>query len=398
MVELRILRSAEWTIPIPARQLHDRSALAALTQDVLDPHSSGVFIRLATDRQRSQLIDVLSLPAQIAIAGLGGLIFHSLGIPAAWLSGSVIAAVLWIAASQPRPLPKPAADAAMLISGATMGASITPEALAAMSRYPSSLAILVVGVFAIAGASALWLMRISGWQRDDAVLASVPGALSTVLAVAADRRADVASIAVVQSFRLFVLIALLPGFVVSVGGGAAGPMLLGEGQPVMSPAGLALVLVGGLALGVVFERLRVAAPILLGATVVSTALHVTGRTPGVVPPVIATGGLVLIGIFIAERFGNLNRASLRKLIPAALGSFAVGMVVAAAFSGLAAWLAQVSYANALVAFAPGGLEAMMVLALILGLDPLYVGIHHIARFLGIGFFVPFVIAGLQRKR
>ena len=55
-----------------------------------------------------------------------------------------------------------------------------------------------------------------------------------------------------------------------------------------------------------------------------------------------------------------------------------------------------SFADGLVAFAPGGLEAMTVLALILGLDPLYVGIHHLVRFLGIGLVVPFVVAWLQR--
>jgi hypothetical protein len=66
------------------------------------------------------------------------------------------------------------------------------------------------------------------------------------------------------------------------------------------------------------------------------------------------------------------------------------------FAALAAWLAGVSFANSLVAFAPGGLEAMTVLALVLGLDPLYVGIHHLVRFLGIGLVLPFIVSRLQR--
>jgi hypothetical protein len=119
--------------------------------------------------------------------------------------------------------------------------------------------------------------------------------------------------------------------------------------------------------------------------------------PGVVPPVIATAGLVLIGLFIAERFRTLEWASVRGLAPAALGSFALSMAVASVFAGAAAWLARVGFADALVAFAPGGLEAMMVLALVLGLDPLYVGVHHLVRFLGIGILVPFVVAWLQRS-
>jgi len=341
---------------------------------------------------------ILAHLAQILIAGLGGLLFYWLGVPAAWLSGAAIAATLWGLSGFAVPMPRALADAAMLVSGAAMGAAVTPAAIAAMGRYPGSLLLLVVGVLAISLASTLWLTRISGWRKADAVLASVPGALSTVLAVAAERKADVPSVAIVQNLRLFVLIALLPSAVVATGGGAHTGALIGQGLPVESPGGMALVLLGGLALGFVFKQLKVAAPILLGATVVSSVSHGTELVTGVIPPVIATGGLVLIGLFIAERFRNIQRSTLRHALVAALGSFAVGMGVAVVFAALAAWLAGVSFANSLVAFAPGGLEAMTVLALILGLDPLYVGIHHLVRFLGIGLVLPFLIGWLQRGK
>lgn len=338
---------------------------------------------------------VLAHIVQILIAGLGGLSLDAVGVPAAWLSGSALAIVLWGWAGRALPMPRAMADAAMLISGASMGAAVTPAAIAAMARYPSSLILLVIAVLAISSASAFWLTRVSGWRRDDAVLASVPGALSTVLAIAVDRNAAVASIAIVQNLRLFVLIALLPSAVVFSGGGSAGA-LIGQGLPVQSAGGMAFILVGGLLVGMVFKKLKVAAPILLGATLVSTVSHGAEWVTGVIPPVITTGGLVLIGMFIAERFRDVRRSTLRKSLVAALGSFAIGMAVATAFAILAAWLAGVSFANGLIAFAPGGLEAMTVLALVLGLDPLYVGIHHLVRFLGIGLVVPFVVAWLQR--
>jgi membrane AbrB-like protein len=333
--------------------------------------------------------------AQILVAALGGLLFDRLGVPAAWLSGAVIATVLWGFTGWGVALPPALRDAAMLISGATVGAAVTPEALSSIERYPWSLVALIAGVAAISTASALWLTRISGWRRDDALLASVPGALSTVLAVAADRNAAVASIAIVQSLRLFVLVMLLPSAVVLLGGGS-GAAGIARMQPAATPVALAAILAGGLAAGSLFERLRVAAPVLLGATLVSTGLHVADLATGAIPPIIATVGLVLMGIFVAERFRSLDGAFLRKTIPAALGSFVISLGVAAFFSGIAASLAEVSYADALVAFAPGGLEAMMILALLLGLDPLYVGVHHLARFLGIGLVIPFLIAWLQR--
>ena len=335
---------------------------------------------------------------QVAVATLGGWLFHLLGVPAAWLSGSLIAVTLWGAFGFARPMPRPAVDAAMLVSGATMGAGVTPEAVAAVGRYPASLAILALSVVAVTAASMLWLTRVSGWRREDALLASIPGSLTTVMAVAADRNAAVGAIAIVQASRLFILIMLLPSAVVFLGDAAGGTGLIGQGMPVVSPGGLLVTLLGGLALGRLFERWGVAAAILLGATLVSAALHATAGAPGVVPPVLATAGLVLIGIFVAERFRTLDSMALRRIAPAAVGSFLTGMVVATVFAAAAAALSGVGLADALVAFAPGGLEAMMVLALVLGLDPLYVGTHHLSRFLAIGIALPIVVTWLLGPR
>jgi membrane AbrB-like protein len=339
--------------------------------------------------------DIAAQVLQVAVAALGGLALQLAGVPAAWMSGSMIAVVLLGAAGLARPMPRPLADAAMLVSGASMGAGITPEAVAAMSRYPVSLAVLTVAVVAVTGGSMLWLMRVSGWRRDDALLASVPGALSTVLAIAADRKADVGGIAVVQSIRLFFLIVCLPSVVVFLGGGS-GTLLPGAGRPVATPLGLFAVLTGGLCLGLIFERFRVAAPILLGATAVSATLHATNSAPGVVPPVIAVGGLVLIGVFIGERFRTLRLSTLRRLFVASLGSLAITTVVATLFAALAARLAGLMVSDAVVAFAPGGLEAMMMLALMLGRDPLFVGVHHLARFIGIAVMLPVIVGRMRR--
>jgi membrane AbrB-like protein len=180
-----------------------------------------------------------------------------------------------------------------------------------------------------------------------------------------------------------------------IGGGTA-TLLPGEGQPVTSAGGLAVALAGGLALGVVFERLRLAAPILLGGTIVSATLHATGSTPGAVPTPLAVAGLVLIGLYIGERFRTVELSSLARVLPAALGSLVISTVVAMVFAALAAKLAGVGFPDAMVAFAPGGIEAMMMLALILGLDPLYVGVHHLARFLGIAVALPFAVTFLTR--
>jgi uncharacterized membrane protein AbrB (regulator of aidB expression) len=55
-------------------------------------------------------------------------------------------------------------------------------------------------------------------------------------------------------------------------------------------------------------------------------------------------------------------------------------------------------ANIVIAFAPGAQDTMMVLALALHLDPVYVGAHHLARFLVVTFAIAVAARRISIKR
>ncbi len=59
--------------------------------------------------------------------------------------------------------------------------------------------------------------------------------------------------------------------------------------------------------------------------------------------------------------------------------------------------AGVRPAEAIVAFAPGGLEAMVVLGMAMGLDPLYLASHHVGRFVVIAAVTPFLLRRFARN-
>lgn len=342
-----------------------------------------------------KLLKTLSREALvIGVAALGGAAFALFGVPAAWLSGAML---LVAVAGVIRPLPdlrKPWFDATMLLSGVLIGSAATPEALAAASRYPGSLAILFVALAAIMLATGAYLRYVARWSWIDSLLAAAPGALSAVIAVAQAKGADIGKIAVVQLFRILVLVAFLPSIMQASGDGVIGQ------APVAAAAGplaMLLVLGCGLAAGLILERLGVTAPIILGATLASAALHATGLVHGTLPQEIQIAVLVLLGAVMGGRVSNVKRRELAALFPLAIGGFFVSMVVALAFAWPAAWLAGVPYATAMAAFAPGGLEAMAMLAFTLGLDPLFVGAHHLARFVVLGLAMPLIVARLKAE-
>ncbi|GGH10409.1 membrane protein [Alsobacter metallidurans] len=321
----------------------------------------------------------------IAAAAGGGWLCDLAGIPAPWLTGAMLATAALSAAHLVPPMVTPIREFALVISGMSMGAAVTPESLGAFAAYPASLAILLVTIFAVVAASAAVLVLLSGWTLPDAVLASAPGALSTVLVIAADRGADVPKIVVVQLLRLFVLVAILPMVIVFAEHGQAGAPIV---RAAADAPGLAIFFAVSLAGAMLFERFRVAGAFILGPMVATALVTGPGLIHGGVPPIFSLIGFLLIGVFIGQRFSGLEGMTVLRTAPAAVISFAASLAMSALGAVLVTWSVGVPFGETAVAFAPGGLEAMTVIAFALGLDPVYVGVHHLARFLLIGFLIP----------
>ena len=94
-------------------------------------------------------------------------------------------------------------------------------------------------------------------------------------------------------------------------------------------------------------------------------------------------------LLVPSAFTVVGNAPILAL--AALGTFFVAVGISGLFAVLAGLALSLPFAQTLLAFSPGGLEAMTLLAFALGIDPLYVGAHHLARFLLISFTLPFAL-------
>ena len=336
------------------------------------------------------------LPSRAEIAGqarmigasaAGGAVLAHLGVPAGWLAGGMLGVTLLTLAGRGVQVVAPIRNLAMLTAGLSIGAGVTPAMLQGAAAYPVSLALMIAAVVAMTLGSVVFLRATQGFSKPTALMASFPGALSYIFSVAAELDANLAQIAVVQVLRVFILTALVP-LIASRSGAQWAPM------PEMADDGTGMLLLlacAGLAAGLVLTRLQVSGGMLFGAMFVSAFLHGSGLAPGRIPPSFQIVGQVLIGAWIGARFVGFDWSLLRKLIVAALGSFAISAGIGAAFAGLASALLHLPFAETFIAFAPGGLEAMTLLAFALGLNPLYVGVHHLARFILLSACVPLVV-------
>ncbi|HUG63006.1 MAG TPA: AbrB family transcriptional regulator [Methylomirabilota bacterium] len=336
-------------------------------------------------RLKSKALAYLALT--LAVAAAGGAAFAAVDLPAGWLSGAMIAVAVAALFGLSADVPRRLRDLVFLILGVSMGAGVTPDVVEQLPTWPVSLAGLAVTMILVTAASYVYLRRVAGWDPASAYFGSIPGALTMTLAVAEASPADLRLVSLAQTIRLFMLVAVLPLVVASIESAPPAHTLAGAIDDPLHLAGLMAAGIAGAAIGV---ATGFPSGLLLGSFVASSALHGFSVVDGQIPAFIQAPAFVVLGAMLGLRFSGTGWRQLRAMLVAGVGAFSAAMSAAVAGAVAVATLAGRPLGQVLVAFAPGGLEAMVILAFVLAVDPAFVAAHHLARFLAMTFVVPVV--------
>lgn len=323
------------------------------------------------------------------IGAAGGLLFAAIHLPGGLISGAMIAVGAAAMAGRPLAMPPLIVQTILMTLGVSLGSMVTPELISGMARYPASIALLAAATFCATFASSFYLQRIHGWDRTSALLAGTPGALSQITMLANEKGADVAGIAVVQTFRVIVLTAALP-ILLALTGTAGLSAVSGQFE---TAAVWALILLAATAVLVsyVLHRLNFPASWMFGAMLGSAVLHGTGFVHGGLPRELYAAALIGIGTLIGTRFAKIRVRTFVSHLKAALGSFLIAASISAIFVTFIVLVIGASFSDTVVAFAPGAMDAMLALALTLHIDPLFVGAHHLSRFMFVSITTPGIV-------
>jgi membrane AbrB-like protein len=291
-------------------------------------------------------------------------------------------------------MPDALRNLAYIILGVQIGSSVTLETLVSAARWPLSLVMLAVTVSAVTAACYVFYRRVRGWPQADALFSSLPGALGLMVALADDAKADMRRVVIAQSIRLFFLVAALPLVIKSLSSGQT------PGQPDLNPVWweIALVVIASTALALLLQRLRFPAGLFVGSIMTSAVFYVGGIAHGALPPIFLILANVIIGTSLASRFQVFTMGELLHALGDGVAGFAIALVLSVLGAILASLIAGLPFAQTLLAFAPGGLDVMMVIALALHLDPAYVGAHQLVRYLAMSVVVPPLTIYLLRPR
>jgi len=165
-----------------------------------------------------------------------------------------------------------------------------------------------------------------------------------------------------------------------------------------SPLELAELVAAALAMALLLRFIKFPASWMFGAMLASGLMHGMGLVEGGLPNWVRNVALIGIGALIGSRFARMRVKTLLRHVNAALGSFAIAIGISAIFVGVTLLLTQVRYADVLVAFAPGAMDAMLALALTLHIDPIFVGAHHLSRFVFVTIATPGIVHLFGRRQ
>src|SRR3954470_6619670 len=214
---------------------------------------------------------ILATLETLVIGAAGGLLFLWADLPGGLISGAMFAVGGAARPVRPRALPPILTQTVLLLLGISLGSLVSRQLIQHMSSYPLTIGLLALATFCSTFGSSLYLQRFHGWDQTSALLAGSPGALSQIVILAAEKGADVAGVAMVQTMRVIILTAALPLLLAMTGLAPSAPPTIA--YAIASPLELAALIAASLGVALLLRLIKFPASWMFGAMIASSVLH-----------------------------------------------------------------------------------------------------------------------------
>ena len=326
----------------------------------------------------------------LATALVGVLIALWLHIPLPWMLGPLILLVSLSFSSYEMHFPNHFRPYIFALIGIYLGSSVNEyNSVIEWTWLPSALLMVLLTIVStlICG---YYLVRYAKYNNEEAVLAALPGLLAFIATHAADRNLAVEKIVVPQTVRVLIVVGLAPIVYHWLTGAHAHAINEWRWEGGTDWVGdLIAIILLTLPLALLFKRKNVPNSSFIAGAVVSLATYSLGITTHALPNWLLQALLVLIGIMIGLRFKDTKLSSI--LLYGWHGLVSTFLLLLLTF--IAAWTGaffiDISPIALFLAFAPGGVHEMAIIAFAYAIEPVFVTFHHILRIFLISFCIPF---------
>ncbi|HUD27323.1 MAG TPA: AbrB family transcriptional regulator [Novosphingobium sp.] len=323
---------------------------------------------------------LLRFLAALVLGAVGGALFWSIGAPLPWVLGSMLACAAGSIAGLPIEASGASRRPMSAVIGVVLGSAFHPGLFAQAAQWIVPIALLPVFLATAAFACVIYFRRVARFDPATAYFAGMPGGIAEMVVMGSERGADERSIGLIHGARIFLVVFILPFLIRAFESGHHAPVLAaaqvtGPASWTLLPWALGCILVGG-ALG---RALRLPAWHLMGPLFASAAVHLSGLSDFHIPAWAIAAAQVGLGATIGCRFVGLSLATMVRTLVLAAGSTAILLFVTFCWSFAIGWGTGLNPALVALAYSPGGVAEMSMVALSLSLEAGFVIVHHLVR-------------------
>ncbi len=338
---------------------------------------------------------IIILLRTLAIAVIGGVVAAAAALPLAWMIGAMATCAIAAIAGARVAVPPGVRTAMVTVLGVLLGSAFRPEMLDHVERWAVTITALVPYIVLALFIGFYALRRFAGFDRTTAYFTAAPGGLNEMVTVGGALGGDERTIALVHSARIMLVVFTIPLWF-GASSSSSGPF-----TALLHPGELSLqdiVLLAACLLGApLAQMVRIPAAQLVGPMILSAALHLTGLTEGVPPPAVVAIAQIVVGAAIGARFGGIHPRRLLTLFGHAILLTALLLALDIGFAFALSSMTGLPVPDLVLAYAPGGLSEMSLVALALGTDAAFVSTHHIVRIILIVTLAPVVFRLMPRN-
>ncbi|SNR37596.1 AbrB family transcriptional regulator [Puniceibacterium sediminis] len=338
----------------------------------------------------------ITLALTLGVAG--GLLFSSLGSPLPWMLGPMIFNTIAAVLNAPIRPPIRVRPYVIVVIGVMLGAGFKPEVITQARDWLVSFGFLGLYLAVSCVLVVPFYRRFGGFDLVTAFFAGMPGGLNEMILIGRDYGGDDAKIALAHAARIVIVVSLVAVWFRLIAGYDLGDRSqFGVSFSEIPLRDLAVLTVCGILGFYLGPLLRLPAPTLIGPMIVSAVAHLAGLASNPPPSELVVLAQLILGTIIGCRFVGSKARDIGHALLLSLGAtiimLAVTVVFAVAFHGLFGQTTE----QVLLAYSPGGLAEMSLVALAMHAQVAYVASHHVVRITMVILFAPLVFRWLQRR-